>query len=76
MTVDHCERKSRRGTVEFSTLPLRAVAMGNPTCRKCDRAADSDAYCSSCAATIMARALIPLHGGRRKRSPRTELARP
>ena len=43
--------------------------MANPTCRNCDRSADTGAYCSSCAAGIMARALNPLHGGRRKKLP-------
>ncbi len=53
---------------ETLTLPSRAVGMANPTCKSCDRAADSGAYCSSCAAAIMARALNPLYGGRRKTS--------
>ena len=43
--------------------------MANPTCRSCDRPADTGAYCSSCAADIMAKALNPFHGGRRKRFP-------
>ena len=50
--------------------------MANSTCRTCDRAADSGAYCSLCAADIMARALDPFYGDRRKKSPRPELARP
>ena len=33
--------------------------MANPTCRNCDRSADAGAYCSSCAAGIMANALNP-----------------
>ena len=32
-------------------------------CSTCDQAADSGAYCSSCAADVMARALDPLRGG-------------
>ena len=44
--------------------------MAKQTCRTCDRAADSGAYCRSCAADIMARALDPLYGGRRKKSLR------
>ena len=34
--------------------------MANPTCRNCDRSADAGAYCSSCPAAIMAKALNPL----------------
>ena len=33
--------------------------MANPTCRNCNRSADAGAYCSSCAAGIMASALNP-----------------
>ena len=43
--------------------------MANPTCRNCDRSADAGAYCSSCAAGIMASALNPRFCGRRKRIP-------
>ena len=50
--------------------------MANPTCRNCDRAADSGAYCSSCAAAIMTKAFKPFYGGRRKKSPRPERSRP
>ena len=35
--------------------------------KACDRAADAGAYCSSCAADIMAKALNPRFGGRRKK---------
>ena len=45
------------------------MAMANKTCRHCDRDADSGAYCSSCAADIMAKALNAFHGGRRKKLP-------
>ena len=43
--------------------------MANQTCRTCDRVADAGAYCSSCAADIMAKALNPFHGSRRKKLP-------
>ena len=43
--------------------------MANATCRNCDRSADAGAYCSSCAAGIMATALNPHFRGRRKRLP-------
>ena len=43
--------------------------MANPTCRNCDRSADAGAYCSSCAAGIMASALNPHFRGRHKRLP-------
>ncbi len=46
--------------------------MANAKCRTCDRAADAGAYCSMCAADITAKALNPLFGGRRKKSPRAE----
>ena len=46
--------------------------MANAKCRRCRRAADAGAYCSSCAADIMAKALNPVVGGRRKKSPRPE----
>ena len=50
--------------------------MANPTCRNCDRSADAGAYCSSCAAGIMAKALNPSFGGRRKKSRRPEVRPP
>ena len=43
--------------------------MANPSCRTCDRSADAGAYCSSCAAGIMASALNPHFRGRRKKLP-------
>ena len=46
--------------------------MANAKCRSCDRAADAGAHCSSCAADIMAKALNPFFGGRRKKLPRSE----
>ena len=69
MKVGHCEWKDQGVIVEFSTLPSKASAMANRTCRTCDRAADAGAYCSSCAAGIMAKALNPFHGRRRKKLP-------
>ena len=39
--------------------------MANPTCRNCDRSADAGAYCSTCAAGIMAIALDPHFRGSR-----------
>ena len=50
--------------------------MANAKCRSCDHAADAGAYCSSCAADIMAKALNPFYGGRRKKLPRPERPRP
>ena len=44
--------------------------MANAKCRSCDHAADAGAYCNSCAANIMAKALNPLFGGGRKKFPR------
>ena len=41
--------------------------MANPTCRTWDRSADAGAYCSSCAADIMAKASTPHLPGRRKK---------
>ena len=46
--------------------------MANAKCRYCDHAADAGAYSSSCAADIMAKALNPFFGGRRKKLPRPE----
>ena len=46
--------------------------MANAKCRTCGRVADTGAYCSSCAAAIMAKALDPFFGGRRKKLPRPE----
>ena len=43
--------------------------MANPTCRNCDRSADAGAYCSSCAASIMANALSSHFRGRHKKLP-------
>ena len=44
--------------------------MANPNCRSCDRAGGGAAYCGSCAAAIMGRALNPSSGERRKKFPR------
>ena len=46
--------------------------MANAKCRSCDHAADAGAYCSPCAADLMAKALNPFFGGRRKKLPRPE----
>ena len=54
----------------------RALVMANAKCRTCDRAADAGAYCSSCAATIMAKALNPFVGPWRKKRLRPEPPRP
>ncbi len=48
--------------------------MANAKCRSCDHAAG--AYCSSCAADIMAKALNSFFGGWRKKLPRPEPPRP
>ena len=50
--------------------------MANAECRFCDHGADAGAYCSSCAADIMAKALDPFFGGRRKKLPRPKPPRP
>ena len=50
--------------------------MANAKCRTCERSVDAGAYCSSCAADIMAKALNPFFGGRRKKFPRLEPPRP
>ena len=44
-------------------------------CRSCDSTADAGAYCSSCAAGIMAKALNPFIVSQRKKSHRPELPR-
>ena len=43
--------------------------MANGTCRRCDRPPEAGLYCNSCAADVMAKALNPFHGGRRKKLP-------
>ena len=43
--------------------------MTNAKCSSCDHAADAGAYCSSWAEGIMAKALNPFFGGRRKEAP-------
>ena len=50
--------------------------MTNPTSGFCERVADTGAYCSSCVADIMAKALNPFYGGRRKKHPRLERTQP
>ena len=50
--------------------------MTDATCRNCDRTADAGAYCSVCAADIMAKAFNPFFGGRSKKSGRPEPPRP
>ena len=45
------------------------ILMANAQCRICDQAADAGAYCSSCAADIMAKAINPFYAGRRKKLP-------
>ena len=50
--------------------------MVNAKCRSCDNDADAGAYCSSCAAAIMAKALNPYFGGKWKKDAKLELARP
>ena len=50
--------------------------MANAKCRSCNRSAGAGAYCSSCAAAIMAKALDSFFGRRRKKSPRSEPPRP
>ena len=52
MTVGHCEWKDRGGYRETLTL-RQGLAMANPTCRNCDRAADAGAYRCSCAAPAL-----------------------
>ena len=49
--------------------------MANAKCRTCDHAA-AGAYCSSCAADIMSKALNPFFRVRRKKLPRPEPPRP
>ena len=49
--------------------------MANAKCRNCDRSADGGAYCSSCAAAIIAKALNPFFGGKRKKTGQTEAVR-
>ena len=50
--------------------------MATAKCRSCDHAAAAVAYCSSCAAGIMAKALNPFFGGRRKKSRGPEVLPP
>ena len=49
--------------------------MVSAKCRSCDSTADAGAYCNSCAAGIMAKALNPFIVSRRKKSHRPELPR-
>ena len=50
--------------------------MANAKCRNCNRGADSGPYCSTCAADIMAKALNPFAGGRRKKLPDRQTSSP
>ena len=50
--------------------------MANAKCRSCYHAAGAGAYCNSWAADIMAKALNPFFGVRRKKLPRPEPPRP
>ena len=50
--------------------------MSDRICWTCDRAADAGAYCNSCASAIMAKALNPSFGDRRKKSRRPEVRPP
>ena len=50
--------------------------MRNAKCRNCDNDADAGAYCSSCAADIMAKALNPFFGGKWKKEAKPELSKP
>ena len=50
--------------------------MANAKCRIYERAAGAGAYCSTCAADIMAKALNPLFDGRRKKLPQTKMSKP
>ena len=43
--------------------------MANAICRTCDHAADAGAYCGSCAADLMAKALDPYFRGLHKKLP-------
>ena len=75
MTVGPCDCGTAGAIVEPS-LSLEGLGMTNPTCRNCDRSADTGAYCSSCAAGIMASALNPHFRSRRKRLPIKQRALP
>ena len=68
--------EGRKRYRQILTFPTKASAMTNAKCRCCDHAADAGAYCSSCAADIMAKALNPSFGGRRKKSRRPEVLPP
>lgn len=50
--------------------------MANAKCRNCDNDADAGAYCSSCTAAIMAKALSPCFGGKWKKGVRKEFPTP
>ena len=69
-TDDACPLRMRDSSryPETLTLPSRAVTLADQACRPCGRTAAAGAYCSSCAAAIMARALNPFYGGRLKKS--------
>ena len=47
--------------------------LANAKCRTCDSSADAGAYCNSCAAAIMAKALNPFFGGKRKKLDRPDV---
>ena len=50
--------------------------MATAKCRSCDHAAGAGAYCSPCAADIMAKALDSFFGGRHKKSRRPHPPKP
>ena len=76
LTVASCGLGIGEGSFKSSILSTKAASMASVKCRSCDRAADAGAYCSSCAAGIMAKAFNPVFRGRRKRGASPEPPRP
>ena len=56
--------RDREVTVKPATVHSRASVMANTECRNCDNGASTGAYCSCCAAHIMAKALNRFFGGK------------
>ena len=61
--------EGRKGYRKLLTPPTRASVIANAKCRSCDHAADAGAYCSSCAADIMAGPSTPSPADAERGSP-------
>ena len=59
--------EGRKRYRQILTIPTRTSVMADAKCRFCDHAADAGACCSTWTAAIMAKALNPFFGGKRKK---------